>query len=80
MKNNLQNKMQITYFLMASKNIVLITCVMRSCTGIFLIRVRDCDLSINYFCPMRQFRSGSVFFFFFFFYHNFRCRVTDIIL
>ena len=34
---------------------ILTTCVMWSCT--FLIRARDCDVSINYFCPMRQFRS-----------------------
>ena len=35
------------------------TCVMRSCTGNFLICARDCDVWINYFCPMRQVRSRS---------------------
>ena len=38
---------------------ILTTCVMWSCTGNFLIRARDCDVLINYFCPMRQFRSRS---------------------
>ena len=38
---------------------ILITCVMWLCTGNFLIRARDRDVWINYFCPMRQFRWRS---------------------
>ena len=37
----------------------LTTCVMWSCTANFLIRARDCDVWINYFCPIRQFQSRS---------------------
>ena len=42
---------------------ILTTCVMWSCTGNFLIRARDCDIWINYYCPMRQFRWRSEIFF-----------------
>ena len=38
---------------------ILITCVIWLCTGNVLIRALDCDVWINYFCPMSQFRSRS---------------------
>ena len=37
--------------------------VMSSCTGNFLIRGRECDVLINNFCPVKQFRSRSAFHF-----------------
>ena len=51
MKNNLHNELQITYFLMASKNIFFgYVC--------HVIVYRKFSF-INYFCPMGQFRSQS---------------------
>ena len=44
MKNNLQNTMQITLFLMASKNINFDHMCPVIGTGKFLIRARDCDV------------------------------------
>ena len=59
MKNSLQNRMLIIFFLMASKNINFTMCVMWSCSGNFLIAACDYDVRVNYFCPIKQCRWRS---------------------
>ena len=51
--------MQITYLLMASKNIDFEHVCHVIITVNFLIRAHDCDVWINYFCPKRQFQVQS---------------------
>ena len=50
--------MQITYFLLASKNIDFD----HVRNVVFLIHARDIDVWINHFCPMKQFRWQSAIF------------------
>ena len=59
---------------------ILTTCVMWSYTGNFLIRARDFDVRINYFCPMRQFRSRSEIVLKFIVFISVKLVLTNIIL
>ena len=79
MKYNLQNKMQIIYFLRACNNIDSDHVCHVVMYSIFLIRARDSDVWINYFGPMRQFRSRSAIFLTFSFL-DVKCILTNIIL
>ena len=59
---------------------ILTTCVMWSCIGNFLIHARDCGVWINYFCPMRQFRSRSEIVLKFIVFLSVKLVLTNIIL
>ena len=69
--------MQITFSLISSKSIDFD----HVChTGHFLISARDSDVSINHFCPMRQFRSQSAIFKKFIVFLGVKLVLTNIIL
>ena len=74
MNNDLQNTMQNTFSPRPVIISILTTCVMLTCTGNFLIRARDSDVQINYFCRMMKFRSRAAIFLI---YHIFRCKVSS---
>ena len=74
MKNNVQHKMQIAFFLMASKNVEFDHMCRVIVYRYFLICAHDCEVWINYFCPVKQFRSRSMIFLKI--YLNCKCKVS----